>query len=403
MEEMIFNTRSSEINELAQSLAKAQGQFISLEKNAINPYGRGGKPYSYTDLAEYIKCTKAGLSENNLSVVQLPQIKGNEIVIETILLHGSGQWIANKLEYSYEKSEKAMPKIQEMGGTITYLRKYAFSAIVNITGGEDDTDGSDIKEPTNGKQQEKSKPQTRKEEPKKTYTAPPTPSPAKTETHKETQKTVKEDSNIKERVQSLWNRTKVFHTKDEFAAIVKEKWNVEKLMDMTEQQLTEWAAWVQNLEIKAHAKEQKEREVEQCPDCKVSLTEEEKKAAAAPLSTPAQTENPDSPWNMARPGQIEQIEKLIVEMNWTKERKIQWWETYRKTHKIETTTFSDLTNTQASSLVVYLENKLREEKLSASLNPPSTLPPATVGITEEEARKINEENLKLAMEDKVPF
>jgi len=39
----LFITRSEEIKDLAMALSKAQGEFLYPEKNATNPYGRGGK------------------------------------------------------------------------------------------------------------------------------------------------------------------------------------------------------------------------------------------------------------------------------------------------------------------------------------------------------------------------
>lgn len=452
----IFPPRSEEIKELATALSKAQGEFLSPEKNATNPYGRGGKAYNYTDLPEYISCTKKALSENGLSVTQLPQIKDNDtITIETVLLHASGQWISNFLKYKYEKGEKSMPKIQEMGGSITYIRKYAYSAILGISGGGDDNDGADNdndddkktkgkgksritpEEEERRKREEEEKKKLYEEKQKKLYEisklagqiniknneevlnycqkltgrkvkpseftdqeiskiiqslkaeitirAKETKSTLTADLPTKTEEAKKEEKKEADpRVTALWNRTKVFYSTEEFKKIVKEKWSVESTLHLTDTQLTEWASYIGNLEVKK-INEQREKE--------------QNKTATIP---PTQNETPDNPWNMARPGQIDQIEKILVELNWSKERKVQWWETYRKTHKIEISTFPELTNVQASSLIMYLENKLREEKLSRSLEAPATLPP-TADVTEEEARKINEENMKLAMEDKVPF
>jgi len=280
-----------------------------------------------------------------------------------------------------------MPKIQEMGGSITYLRKYGFSAVVNITGGDDDNDGAE--EPTTGKQ-EKTKSQPRKEEPKKNN-APP----VKTE---EKKKEENPDAKKRERVQTLWNRTKVFHTKDEFEAIVQKKWNVRSLYDMSDTQMSEWASYVGQMELKKlneeREKEKKEKELAAAP-----AVPESPPSTSDSISARSETPKTGTPWTIARPDQVARIEELLKEINWDSERKIKWWETYRNSHKIETSAMVDLSNTQASSLIVYLENKLREVKLDTQTSPPSSV----IDPAEEEARKINEENQRLALEDKVPF
>lgn len=377
--------QSEDVKEINTALAKAQGEYGKLEKSGFNKHLQ----YHYSTIADMINATKEALANNGLSVNQFIKTLRDEIGVETHLNHSSGQYkISDELKY-YLPANKAL-NIQELGSMITYLTKYDYRTVTGIHCDEDDDDGEGAKE-GNGKQQEKTKTQAKKEEPKKNTPpppqAPPATPPAKTE---EKKKEEKPDSNKKERVQALWNRTKTFYSADEFAKVVKEKWGQEKLMELSDTQMSEWASYIANLEIKKlneqREKEQKEKEPAAPP------------TTSNPPSARSEEENPKAPWSTARPDQVTTIEKLLNEINWDKERKVQWWETYRRSHKIETTAMVDLTNTQASSLIVYLENKLREVKLEASTSPPPSIDPA-----EEEARKINEENQRLALEDKVPF
>lgn len=375
--------QSEDVKEINTALAKAQGEYGKLEKSGFNKHLQ----YHYSTIADMINATKDALANNGLSVNQFIKTLRDEIGVETHLNHSSGQYkISDELKY-YLPANKAL-NIQELGSLITYLTKYDYRTVTGIHCDEDDDDGEGAKE-GNGKQQEKTKTQAKKEEPKKNTPptqAPPAAPPAKTE---EKKKEEKPDSNKKERVQALWNRTKTFYSADEFAKVVKEKWGQAKLMELSDTQMSEWASYIGGLEVKK-LNEQREKEP--------ATTTQPPPSTSTPPSTHTEAENSKNPWSMARPDQITKIEELLTEINWDKERKVQWWETYRKSHKIETTAMVDLTNTQASSLIVYLENKLREVRLDASTSPPPSIDPA-----EEEARKINEENQRLAQEDKVPF
>jgi len=377
-------THSEDIKELLVALVKAQEDIKNPEKNANNPF----KKYKYADLGEVLDCVRIPLSKNGLVVMQPIGTKEENILyVETFLYHTSGQWL--QPDTLAMKMSKADP--QELGMISTYLKRYALTSLLGIAGKDEDSDGEKEKEPTNGKQQKETKPQTRKEEPKKNTPptqAPPAAPPAKTE---EKKKEDKIDTNKEERIKTLWNRTKIFHSPDEFKEIVKEKWNVEGTSQLADKQLTEWASYVRGLEIRK-LNEQRDKEQKEKEPAAEHINPPE------PLSARSEVENSKLPWSVARPDQVTKIEELLNEINWDRERQIQWWETYRRSHKIETSAMVDLTNTQASSLIVYLENKLREVRLDASTSPPPSIDPA-----EEEARKINEENQKLALEDKVPF
>ncbi len=386
--------QSEDVKEINTALAKAQGEYGKLEKSGFNKHLQ----YHYSTIADMINATKDALANNGLSVNQFIKTLRDEIGVETHLNHSSGQYkISDELKY-YLPANKAL-NIQELGSLITYLTKYDYRTVTGIHCDEDDDDGEGAKE-GNGKQQEKTKTQAKKEEPKKNAPPPQAPPaaapPAKTE---EKKKEENPDSNKKERVQALWNRTKVFHTKDEFEIMVQKKWNVKSLYELSDTQMSEWASYVGQKELKKlneqREKEQKEKELTAAP----AAPENSPPIPSDPVSARSETPKAGTPWTMARPDQVTRIEELLKEINWDSERKIKWWETYRNSHKIETSAMVDLTNTQASSLIVYLENKLREVKLDTQTSPPSSV----IDPAEEEARKINEENQRLAQEDKVPF
>ena len=122
--------KSESINELATSLAKAQGAVKAAMKDANNPFYKS----KYADLSSVWEACRKALSDNGLSVTQLPfTSEGSTVGIETVLLHSSGQYLGEKLVVPVGKYDA-----QGIGSAITYARRYALSAIVGVVADEDD-------------------------------------------------------------------------------------------------------------------------------------------------------------------------------------------------------------------------------------------------------------------------
>ncbi len=124
--------RSTDVNELAAALAKAQGQIQDAKKDSSNPFFHS----KYADLASVWEACRTPLSSNGLAVVQTIEMKDGKRTLETTLIHSSGQWIASQLDL-VPKEETA----QSIGSAITYNRRYALSALVGVC--PDDDDGED--------------------------------------------------------------------------------------------------------------------------------------------------------------------------------------------------------------------------------------------------------------------
>jgi len=81
--------RSDQINELAESLSVAQGEFPSI------PYNRSTASWNddFSDLDIVMKYVRPILSKNKLSISQWTElVDGGAIILHTELLHASGQW-----------------------------------------------------------------------------------------------------------------------------------------------------------------------------------------------------------------------------------------------------------------------------------------------------------------------
>jgi hypothetical protein len=121
--------KSESIAELAKALAKAQGEMEPAKKGSENPYYRS----KYADLSQVMEAIRKPLSANGLAVSQLIQPDSEEAIVETILMHESGEWLSSIITL---KPVKADP--QGLGSAITYARRYALSAIVGLATEEDD-------------------------------------------------------------------------------------------------------------------------------------------------------------------------------------------------------------------------------------------------------------------------
>lgn len=121
--------RSDAINELATALAKAQGLLQSASKDSTNPFFRS----NYANLTSVWEACRKPLSDNGLSVIQTLDIKDGTSVLETTLLHSSGQFITSFLSITPKEQTP-----QAIGSAITYARRYALSALIGIVADEDD-------------------------------------------------------------------------------------------------------------------------------------------------------------------------------------------------------------------------------------------------------------------------
>lgn len=121
--------RSEFVNELATALAKAQGAMQPALKDANNPFFKS----KYADIASVWEACRKPLADNGLSVVQLPEPSENSILLTTILLHSSGQYLSSSLKFPIAKSDP-----QSYGSALTYARRYALAAAVGVYQDDDD-------------------------------------------------------------------------------------------------------------------------------------------------------------------------------------------------------------------------------------------------------------------------
>lgn len=129
--------KSESLNELALALAKAQGAMKPALKDADNPFFKS----KYADIASVWEACREALSDNGLSIVQLPEPADNAILLTTIMLHSSGQYLSSQLRFPIAKTDP-----QSYGSALTYARRYALAAAVGVYQDDDDANSASDKE-----------------------------------------------------------------------------------------------------------------------------------------------------------------------------------------------------------------------------------------------------------------
>ena len=124
---------SDTLGELGKALALAHAELDNVTKDAKNPHFKS----SYATLAAITDTTRPVLAKHGLSLIQMPSWSDGVVQVETMLLHSSGEWIA---ETAGAPAPKQDP--QGVGSAITYLRRYAQSAFCNIAQEDDDGNGA---------------------------------------------------------------------------------------------------------------------------------------------------------------------------------------------------------------------------------------------------------------------
>lgn len=127
------DSRSNSLNELFGALAKAQSEMKPAQKGSENPYFKS----RYADLEEVVNSSRPALTKNGLAVLQQVKLNADgQSILHSILGHSSGQFIESRMRIVPPKTD-----IQSFGSYLTFLRRYAYAALIGVVTGEHDDDG----------------------------------------------------------------------------------------------------------------------------------------------------------------------------------------------------------------------------------------------------------------------
>lgn len=126
--------QSEQINELATALSKAQAEIEGIVKDAANPFFKS----KFADLASIIEGIKGPLANHGLSVSQMTDFTDEGVeFLETQINHASGQWIRGRMLIKVKDNSP-----QSQGSAISYCRRYALQAALNVPTIDDDGEGA---------------------------------------------------------------------------------------------------------------------------------------------------------------------------------------------------------------------------------------------------------------------
>lgn len=120
---------SGNIASLALALSKAQSEIKGALKDSNNPFFKS----KYADLSSVWDACRGPLTKNELAIVQTIAGDSDNVIVTTMLVHSSGEWVKDSLTMVPVKKDP-----QGAGSAITYARRYALAAIAGVTPEDDD-------------------------------------------------------------------------------------------------------------------------------------------------------------------------------------------------------------------------------------------------------------------------
>jgi len=125
---------SDTIGTISKSLVKAQKEMSAAKKGAANPFFKS----KYADYNSVLEACKEALNDNGITILQphtLLQMGEKEIaVVETILLHESGEYVSSQTKIEVAKQNDP----QALGSAISYARRYGLQSLVSLPTSDDD-------------------------------------------------------------------------------------------------------------------------------------------------------------------------------------------------------------------------------------------------------------------------
>jgi hypothetical protein len=121
--------KSETIGKLTLALSKVQAQLRPAKENSKNPFFKS----NYADLGSVWDSVRQLLSENELSIIQMPTDVGG---LTTMLSHSSGEYLSSTM-YIPSKEDA-----HGVGSAISYARRYALASFIGVVTGDDDGNGA---------------------------------------------------------------------------------------------------------------------------------------------------------------------------------------------------------------------------------------------------------------------
>lgn len=123
-------TTNTPIAQIAPALARAQKKISVADKNAINDEHKS----RYADLASIIASCREALAEQEISILQPLGGSSTELLVNTILVHSSGEMIAEEFRIKPENPNDT----DAVKGLVTQWRRVGLQSLLCIATSDDD-------------------------------------------------------------------------------------------------------------------------------------------------------------------------------------------------------------------------------------------------------------------------
>lgn len=123
---------SENTKEIFSALVAVQGELQPVSKDSVNPHFKN----KYASLDTITEAVRPVLAKHGLAIVQGGgETTGAGVLVTTMIVHTSGQWISSCYLMPLEKATA-----QSAGSAVTYGRRYLLGAMLALAT-EDDDDG----------------------------------------------------------------------------------------------------------------------------------------------------------------------------------------------------------------------------------------------------------------------
>ncbi len=116
------------VPKLAEAMAAAQAKIGNAAKDSKNPHFGS----NFASLASVLDASREALAEFGLAVLQPLRSRGGVVIVSTLLMHKSGEWLRADMDVDGCKGP------QQIGSASTYLRRYGLQGMVCVASQDDD-------------------------------------------------------------------------------------------------------------------------------------------------------------------------------------------------------------------------------------------------------------------------
>lgn len=126
--------KSESIAKISAALVKAQSEMGNAVKDSKNPFFKS----NFATLNAVREASLPVLNKHGVGVFQPTTVIDGKLYVETTAIHESGEYIAGLYEVVTGKANDP----QATGAAVSYARRYALQALVNIGADDDDAESA---------------------------------------------------------------------------------------------------------------------------------------------------------------------------------------------------------------------------------------------------------------------